>query len=54
MISRLDYHPPLTGFTHTVVPLFERGLLLERTVPFKRREDLDHFIEGLRKAGLPA
>jgi adenylate cyclase len=29
-------------------------LLVERTMPFKRREDLDHFIEGLRKAGLPA
>jgi hypothetical protein len=26
MISRLDYHPPFPGFTHTVVPLFERGL----------------------------
>ncbi len=28
LISRLDYHPPLTGFTHTVLPLFERGLLI--------------------------
>jgi hypothetical protein len=28
MISRLDYHPPLPGFTHTVLPLFERGLLI--------------------------
>ncbi|MBI3325197.1 MAG: hypothetical protein HYZ81_00630 [Nitrospinae bacterium] len=28
LISRLDYHPPLPGFTHTVVPLFERGLLI--------------------------
>ena len=27
-VSRLDYHPPFPGFTHTVVPLFERGLLL--------------------------
>ena len=27
MVSRLDYHPPLPGFTHTVLPLFERGLL---------------------------
>jgi hypothetical protein len=26
MVSRLDYHPPMPGFTHTVVPLFERGL----------------------------
>ncbi len=28
LISRLDYHPPLPGFTHTVLPLFERGLLI--------------------------
>src|SRR5262247_2228949 len=28
MISRLDYHPPMTGFTHTVLPLFSRGLLM--------------------------
>ncbi len=28
MISRMDYHPPLPGFTHTVVPLFERDLLV--------------------------
>lgn len=27
-ITRLDYHPPLPGFTHTAVPLFERNLLL--------------------------
>lgn len=26
-VSRLDYHPPLPGFTHTVLPLFGRGLL---------------------------
>lgn len=28
LISRLDYHPPFPGFTHTVVPLFDRGLLV--------------------------
>jgi hypothetical protein len=28
LISRLDYHPPLPGFTHTVLPLFDRGLLI--------------------------
>ena len=28
MISRIDYHPPFPGFTHTVVPLFDRDLLL--------------------------
>jgi hypothetical protein len=27
LVSRLDYHPPLPGFTHTVVPLLSRGLL---------------------------
>jgi tetratricopeptide (TPR) repeat protein len=33
-------------------PDYSRALV-ERSMPFKRREDLDHFIEGLRKAGLP-
>jgi hypothetical protein len=28
MISRWDYHPPNWGFTHTVVPFFERDLLI--------------------------
>ena len=28
MVSQLDYHPPLVGFTHTVVPLFDRELLV--------------------------
>ena len=27
LVSRLDYHPPLPGFTHTVLPLLARGLL---------------------------
>jgi hypothetical protein len=27
LVSRLDLHPPLPGFTHTVLPLFGRGLL---------------------------
>ena len=27
-VSRLDYHPPLPGYTHTVLPLFERELLI--------------------------
>jgi hypothetical protein len=27
MVSRLDYHPPMPGFTHTVLPLPGRGLL---------------------------
>ena len=28
MISRVDYHPPFFGFTHTVLPLFNRNLLI--------------------------
>ncbi|MCC7104948.1 MAG: hypothetical protein IT307_07375 [Chloroflexi bacterium] len=28
MISRLDYHPPMPGMTHTVMPIFERGLII--------------------------
>jgi len=28
MVSRLDYHPPMPGFTHTVLPLFSRGLCI--------------------------
>jgi len=28
MVSRFDYHPPFPGFTHTVLPLFERELLI--------------------------
>jgi hypothetical protein len=27
LVSRLDLHPPLPGFTHTVLPLFDRNLL---------------------------
>ncbi len=28
MVSRWDYHPPFPGFCHTVLPLFDRGLLV--------------------------
>ncbi len=28
LVSRLDYHPPLPGFTHTVLPLPARDLLI--------------------------
>lgn len=28
MISHVDYHPPFPGFTHTVLPLFDRDLLV--------------------------
>ncbi len=28
LVSRLDYHPPYNGFTHTVMPLLERDLLV--------------------------
>jgi hypothetical protein len=27
LVSRLDYHPPMPGFTHTVLPLPRRNLL---------------------------
>jgi hypothetical protein len=27
LVTRLDYHPPTPGMTHTVLPLFERNLL---------------------------
>jgi len=27
LVSRLDYHPPMPGFTHTVLPLLTRNLL---------------------------
>lgn len=28
LVSRLDYHPPYPGFTHTVMPLFDKGFLV--------------------------
>ncbi len=28
MVSRVDYHPPFPGFTHTVLPLFQRELMI--------------------------
>jgi hypothetical protein len=28
MISQVDYHPPFPGFTHTVLPIFDRDLLV--------------------------
>jgi hypothetical protein len=28
MVTCFDYHPPYPGFTHTPVPLFDRGLLI--------------------------
>ena len=28
MISRVDYHPPFPGFTHTAIPLFSRDLMI--------------------------
>jgi hypothetical protein len=27
MVSRLDYHPPMPGFTHTVLPLLSKNIL---------------------------
>ena len=28
LLSRWDYHPPYPGFTHTVLPLFSRGVMI--------------------------
>ena len=28
LVSRWDYHPPFPGFTHTVLPLLSRGLMV--------------------------
>jgi hypothetical protein len=28
LVSRWDYHPPFPGFTHTLLPLFDRNLLV--------------------------
>jgi hypothetical protein len=28
LLSRWDYHPPFPGFTHTVLPLFSRGVMI--------------------------
>jgi len=28
LVSRWDYHPPFPGFTHTVLPLLDRGLMI--------------------------
>lgn len=41
MISRLDYHPPMPGFTHTVMPFPGRGLMIAAD-------------EAVSKASLPA
>ena len=52
MISRLDYHPPLTGFTHTVLPLFSRDLLIvtdEATRPKGRRLAKAHLGGGCQR-----
>ena len=36
LVSRWDYHPPYPGFTHTVLPLFDPGIMIvsdEATAP---------------------
>jgi adenylate cyclase len=52
-IGRIDEAKHVVDELLRLRPDYSR-VLVERTMPFKRREDLDHFIEGLRKAGLPA
>lgn len=42
MVSRVDHHPPFAGFTHTVLPLFSRELLVvtdEANPGFEHCED---------------
>jgi hypothetical protein len=42
MISQIDHHPPFAGFTHTVLPLFSRDLLVvtdEANPGFEHCED---------------
>jgi len=47
MVSRFDYHPPMkAGFTHTVVPLFERGLLLVADEANQRNPHVPASYEG--------
>jgi hypothetical protein len=47
MISRFDYHPPMkAGFTHTVVPLFERGLLIVSDEANERRPQVPESYKG--------
>ena len=52
-VGRIDEAKHVVDELLRLRPDYSR-VLVERTMPFKRREDLDHFIEGLRKAGLPA
>ena len=37
MISRVDYHPPFPGFTHTAMPLLERNLLIVTDEAIRRQ-----------------
>jgi hypothetical protein len=39
-VTRLDYHPPLPGYTHTALPLFDRELLIvtEESVRLKAED----------------
>jgi hypothetical protein len=39
LVTRVDYHPPMNGFTHTVVPLFDRELLLVTEEALKAEND---------------
>jgi tetratricopeptide (TPR) repeat protein len=51
--GRTDDAKHVVGELLRLRPDYSR-VLVERIAPFKRREDLEHFILGLRKAGLPA
>ena len=46
LVSQLDYHPPFPGFTHTVLPIFSRDLLVvsEEASQFEHCEDFPKIV----------
>jgi tetratricopeptide (TPR) repeat protein len=51
--GRIDEARKAMDETLRIRPDYSRALV-ERIMPFKHREDMEHFLEGLRKAGLSA
>ena len=52
-VGRIDEAKRAMDETRRLRPDYSSALV-QRTIPFQRHEDLEHFLEGLRKAGLPA
>jgi len=50
-LGRIDEAKRALDETSRLRPDYSSALV-ERTIPFQRPEDLEHFLEGLRKAGL--